>query len=59
MSTFIYHDITWGVEAQIGFNAGDGRNSFTIPEALSYQTLSINQLSNIGEPGIFVYRIDG
>ena len=59
VSIFIYHRVTWGLGAQIGFNAGDGYTSFTFPEALSDQTLSIDQHSNIGEPGVFVYRIDG
>ena len=47
------------MEAQIGFNAGDGYTSFTLTEALSYQTQSIDERSNVGEPGFFVYRIDG
>ena len=59
IAVFIYHDITWGERAQIGFNAGDGYTSFIFPEALSNQTLSIDERSNVGEPGVFVYRIDG
>ena len=59
MVIFIYHDIRWGERAQIGFNAGDGYTSFTLPEALSSQTLSIDRRSNVGEPGVFAYRIDG
>ena len=59
MVIFIYHDIRWGERAQIGFNAGDGYTSFALSEALSSQTLSIDRRSNIGEPGVFAYRIDG
>ena len=59
VSIFIYHDIRWGSEAQIGFNAGDGYTSFTLPDALTELTLGIDQRSNVGEPGVFMYRIDG
>ena len=59
VAIFIYHDIRWGYGVQIGFNAGDGGTSFTLPEALTELTSSIDQRSNVGEPGVFVYRIDG
>ena len=59
VSIFIYHDIRWGYEAQAGFNAGDGQNSFVLSEALTEQTRYLDQRSNVGEPGVFVYRIDG
>ena len=59
VAVFIYHNISWGEGAQIGFNAGDGLTSFIFPEALSDQTLSIDERSNVGEPGVFVYRIHG
>ena len=58
LAMFIYKDINWGEGAQIGFNAGDGYTSLTLPEALSNQTRSINERSNVGEPGIFIYDID-
>ena len=56
---FIYDDIQWGEGAQIGFNAGDGTVYFTIPGALSSATLNIGQMSNIGSPGLFIYKVDG
>lgn len=56
---FIYGDIQWGEGAQIGFNAGDGTVYFTIPGALSSATLNISQLSNVGSPGLFIYKVDG
>ena len=59
IAVFIYHNISCGDGAQIGFNAGDGYTSFMFPEALSNQTLSIDERSNVGEPGVFVYHIDG
>ena len=56
---FIYGDIQWGEGAQIGFNAGDGTVYFTIPGALSSATLNISQMSNVGSPGLFIYKVDG
>ena len=58
IAIFIYDTIRSGSGAQVGFNAGDGRNFFTLPGALTSQTLAMEELSNIGEPGVFIYRID-
>ena len=54
----IYTDIQWGTGSQIGFNAGDGVRSFTLPGALTNLTRDIDTLSNIGVPGVFIYRVD-
>ena len=59
VAVFIYDDIQWGEQSQIGFNAGDGHAFFKLPGALSDQTLNVDENSNVGDPGIFVYRIDG
>ena len=56
---FFYGDIQWGEGAQLGFNAGDGVNSFSLPGSLTDDTISIEEQSNVGHPGIFAYRIDG
>lgn len=56
---FFYGDIQWGKKAQLGFNAGDGVNSFSLPGALTDDTVNIEEQSNVGHPGIFAYRIDG
>ena len=56
---FIYGDIQWGEGAQIGFNAGDGTVYFTVPGALTSATLNITQMSNVGSPGLFIYKVDG
>ena len=58
VALFIYHELQWGREAQVGFNAGDGLASFSIPGALTFQTLSLNGRSNVREPGVFVYPIN-
>ena len=54
----LYRDIQWGAGAQIGFNAGDGVRSFTVPEVLSDATLELESLSNVNVSGVFLYRVD-
>lgn len=58
IAVFIYGDIQWGDGAQIGFNAGDGHTYFMLDEALSNQTLSMDERSNINQQGVFAFRID-
>ncbi len=55
----LYSRIQWGPGAQIGFNAGDGNRSFTVPGGLTGATLHMESLSNVGRPGLFVYQVDG
>jgi len=54
---FIYSDIQWGT-ANIGFNAGDGVRFFMVPGALTSQTRSIKNGSNVNIPGTHIYRVD-
>ena len=56
---FLYDDIRWGAEAQIGFNAGDGLCFSSLPVALSSQTVDLDNLTNSGKMGVFVFRVDG
>ena len=57
---FLYEDIQWGVGAGIGFNAGDDTNrSSTVPGALTSETLDMENQSNVGRPGVFIYQVDG
>ena len=58
LAVFIYKDINWGQRAQIGFNFGDGYTSFVFPEALSSQTLNMDENSNVGKQGVYIHRID-
>ena len=58
IAIFLYDDIRWGVEAQIGFNAGDGFGSYSIPEALTIRTVDVDTLTNSGQAGVFVFRLD-
>ena len=55
---FIYGDIQWGVGANVGFNAGDGVKFFMVPGALTNQTLNIDEGSNVGATGVYIYRVD-
>ena len=55
---FIYHDIQWGDGANIGFNAGDGIRFFMVPGALTRQVLNIDEGSNVGVRGVYIYRVD-
>lgn len=56
---FIFEEIQWGGGAGVGFNAGDGNRSLTVPGALTSETLELGNHSNIGRPGVFIYRVDG
>lgn len=58
LAVFIYNEIQWSVATQIGFNAGDGYSSFTPNEALIDPVENVDNRTNIGLPGVFVYRID-
>ena len=58
---FLYHDIQWSSERDttIGFNAGDGVNSYTVPESLTADgVLNLGSTSNVGIPGTYIYRVD-
>ena len=55
---FIYGDIQWGAGANIGFNAGDSVRYYMAPGALTNQTLNIDEESNVGVTGVYIYRVD-
>ena len=55
---FIYHAIQWGDGANIGFNAGDGTRFFMVQDALTNQVLNIDERSNVGVTGLYIYRVD-
>ena len=55
---FIYHTIEWGRRANIGFSAGDGIRSFMDPCARTNQVLNIDEGSNVGVTGVYIYRVD-
>ncbi|XP_054916683.1 sushi, nidogen and EGF-like domain-containing protein 1 isoform X1 [Poeciliopsis prolifica] len=71
---FQYNNITWttgrhassggnlvglgGIAAQAGFNAGDGRRYFNIPGSRTADVVSLEETTNVGYPGRWVFRID-
>ena len=54
---FIYADIQWGMGG-IGFNAGDGVRSFTVPGSLTLSARVIEEGSNVGVTGVYAFRVD-
>ena len=54
---FIYDEVEWGF-ANIGFNAGDGVRSFMVPGALTVQSRDIEEGTNVGRTGVYIYRVD-
>ena len=59
---FLYEDIQWSgifFSTTIGFNAGDGVRSFTLPESLTAEgVLNLENTSNVGIPGVYIFRVD-
>ena len=46
-----------GTEALAGINAGDGVNSVTIPGSLTPSIINITQTSNVGNPGVWIFKV--
>ena len=46
-----------GTEALAGINAGDGVNSITIPGSLTPNIINITQTSNVGIPGVWMFKV--
>ncbi|XP_041485569.1 LOW QUALITY PROTEIN: sushi domain-containing protein 2-like [Lytechinus variegatus] len=70
---FNYGDINWttgtasdgnifsglgGTPAQVGFNAGDGVNYYSVSGSRTDSIVDIETTSNIGVPGRWVFRVD-
>jgi hypothetical protein len=59
---FLYEDIQWAqgfISTTIGFNAGDGVRSFTLPDSLTADgILNLDSTSNVGIPGVYMFRVD-
>ena len=54
---FIYIDIQWG-EGGMGFNAGDGVKSFTLPSSQTPAARDVKYGSNVNINGVYAYRVD-
>ena len=46
------------MEALAGINAGDGLRFVTIPGSLTTGIINIDQTTNVGTPGVWMFRID-
>ncbi|CAF1461848.1 unnamed protein product [Adineta ricciae] len=61
---FTYNQIQWAAGAwggypQVGFNAGDQLNYFTVEDSFSADIVHITQQSNVGIPGQFIFLTNG
>ncbi|XP_021368743.1 sushi, nidogen and EGF-like domain-containing protein 1 isoform X2 [Mizuhopecten yessoensis] len=56
---FHYLRLDWSRNVMVGFNAGDGLNSYTVNGSLSDDVVNLVHRSNVGVPGTFVFRVDG
>ncbi len=61
---FLYSDIQWirvsvNSTAQIGFDAGDGISHYTFPGSQTDAILNVTQTSNVGVPGMWVFKVSG
>ena len=55
---FIYADIQWGSFTSIGFYTGDGTRDFDVQGSLANQAVNIDEGSNVGVTGVYIYRVD-
>ena len=46
-----------GTEALAGINAGDGVNHITIPGSLTPSIINIAGTSNVGVPGVWMFKV--
>ena len=57
---FLYGDIQWGgSRALAGINAGDRVNHITIPGSRTSRMLDIEETSNVGVAGMWIFRVGG
>ena len=47
-----------GTEALAGINTGNGVNFVTIPGSLTPDIINITKTSNVGIPGVWMFRVD-
>ena len=52
-------DASHGTPAQVGFNAGSGNRSTTVPGSRTTSIVNIDTTSNVDVPGMWVFRVDG
>ena len=47
-----------GTAALVGYNAGDGIISFSVPGSYTHDILNMPSTSNVRTPGMWVFRLD-
>ena len=47
-----------GIEAQVGFNAGDGIRYASVPGSQTPDIINIDTTSNVGTAGVWLFRVD-
>ena len=47
-----------GAPALVGYNAGDGMISYTLPGSQTDAIIGVASVSNVGVPGMLVFRLD-
>ena len=47
-----------GTPAHVGFNAGDGIRFASVPGLQNDSIINITTTSNVGIPGVWIYRVD-
>ncbi len=58
---FLYPEggIEWDFPGQVGLNAGDGIRFFSHPDSFSSRLTNIHTTTNVGTPGVWIFRVDG
>ena len=54
---FLYADIQWAGTALAGINAGNRVNHVTISGSRTSSILDIEETSNVGIPGIWIFKV--
>ena len=55
---FRYLCLIWRIFSQVGFNAGDGITSSSVPGSRTADIVDIETTSNVNVPGKWVFRTD-
>ena len=55
LSLTVVHEI---IVCKVGFDAGDGENYYNVPGSRTDDIVNIDDQSNVGQPGRFIFRID-
>ena len=48
-----------GIQAQVGYDAGDNINYYTVPGSRTSSIVDIESTSNVGVHGLYIFKVDG